>query len=690
MSRARAPGLVLAGLLLSGHAALLAQGTEPARRAATHTAAYTAPAPADNSAYTAPAAYEDRLIEGLPPPEADGETFQYDRSGWPRFLRLETRLGTLAFDESRRARIAYAIDTLVETPNHGVLSADGSVAPNPRQHTLTLRQRELPLPGGWRGDHDIGLIASPATGLAHKPSRVMLPNTTLQGLRGQWRSAGDGLQLLAASGEPGQLTSLPTEGFDGLGGRRNVIGAQWQSQRGADSDTPTAWALAVQHERATDVLDSGSTRTDNDGLTTVGRTDADASHLALRHEADGRRAQFQALRSRTASTGLSANGYWFDGEVDEGPRRHGLSLYRLEPALSWAALTMPSDLQGATLRTEWRTRQWSADISYDWLRSITGRLASGSYGAASARWRLDRDNQLNIGGALRDYGGRAWNAFTDWRHESEWGSSGLRLELGGGADASGPAQELRYDQDWANPLGWSISSTLGLGRYAAKASDSGSTAASQADDNYWLAALALQAPVGNRLDLRGQVFTEQRDSGLRRHTLNLGGRWRLDRHWSLGGQYTRSLGAAPVRRPIDPLAPVTTTTSATSDRSFQAVLSYETEAGSRVVPLGGGPQEGGGRIEGVVYYDANRSGTQDASETGVAGVTVALDNRYGVRTDAQGRFVFAFVAAGPRTISIRNETLPLPWSVVDEGQVKVEVRLRETTRLSLPVQQSGL
>jgi hypothetical protein len=60
-----------------------------------------------------------------------------------------------------------------------------------------------------------------------------------------------------------------------------------------------------------------------------------------------------------------------------------------------------------------------------------------------------------------------------------------------------------------------------------------------------------------------------------------------------------------------------------------------------------------------------------------------------VRTDAQGRFEFPFVASGPRTVTVRNDTLPLPWSVVDDGSVKVDVRLRETTRLSIPVQRSN-
>ncbi|MDT4863741.1 hypothetical protein FQZ97_984620 [compost metagenome] len=69
-------------------------------------------------------------------------------------------------------------------------------------------------------------------------------------------------------------------------------------------------------------------------------------------------------------------------------------------------------------------------------------------------------------------------------------------------------------------------------------------------------------------------------------------------------------------------------------------------------------------------------------------VTVYLDNRYAVRTDSQGRFEFPFVASGPRTVTVRPDTLPLPWNVVDQGQVKVDVRLRESVSLTIPVQRS--
>lgn len=631
-----------------------------------------AQAQAQNAANApAPAPYEDRIIEGLAPlaDENDGQN-DYDRGGWPRYLRLETRLGNQSFDASRRTRLAYALEGLIETPNHGMLSMDGSVSPSPREYTLTLRQRALPLPGGWTGDHDLGVITAPGTDLSRLPSRVLLPSTQLRGLGGQWEHTGQGLQLLAAGGEPGQLTSQPVTGFQGLGGRRHLAGAQWRSP-GARATEPDGWTLALQHERATDVLTS--TTLDNPS----GRIDADASHVALRRESASHRSQAQLVSSRTGARGVSAQGVWVDSEWDEGPRQHGLSLYRLDPGLSWAAQAMPSDVQGATLRSQWRTRQWSAEASYDWLRSVSGRVGNGSYASASARWRIDRDNQFSAGAALRRFDGQAWNSFVDWRRTNDWGQSGWRLELAGGADLQGPAQVLSYDQEWDVPLGWTLSSTLGAGRYAA----------TQGNDQFWSGALALQAPLNNGVDLRGQLGTERRDNGQQRHNLNLGAQWRLNRHWSISGQYTRAIGQTPERRPLDPLAPLPTeTTTGNSDRSFLVVLRYETDAGSRSVPLGGRPQEGGGRIEGIVYFDDNASGTQDANETGVPGVTVALDNRYAVRTDAQGRFSFPFVASGPRTVSVRNDTLPLPWSVVDDGQVTIDLRLRETTRLSLPVQ----
>lgn len=637
--------------------------------------------------------YEDRVIEGLAPLDDDSasSSFAYDGTGWPRFLRLETRLGTQPFDSERKTRAAFALYGLLDTPNHGALSFDGSFSPRESSGILTLRQRGLPMAGGWTANHEAGVITAPAPAITRLPSRVYLPSATVLGLSGEWLNPASGVALLAGSGEPGQLDSLPASGFRGLGGRRTTLGAQWHLGPQADStdalDRP-GWTLALQHEKASRVTPLGQSRATSTPF------DAHSTLIAMRQEAESRRTQGHLMHSSSSAAAPSearhAEGIWIDSEWDDGPRQHGIGLYRLDPGLSWAGQPMPADVQGATVRSAWRTRQWSAEGSVDWLRSISGRTSDGSYASASVRWRLSRASNLGMGASVRQFDGDAWSSYGDWRWQNALGTSGLRLTLSGsGAGAAGQARshEIGYDQDWAMPQGWNVSTSLGLTRNSASRNADGTADTSgRTEESLWSAALAVTAPLGGNANLRGTMQTEQGSNGRRRHGLNIGSQWRINQRWSLEGNYTRNLGQSRTLRPLDPLAPILTDSLAEADRSFYAVLRYELQAGSRSVPLGGRPSDGGGRLEGVVYFDANRSGTQEASETGAPGVTVYLDNRYAVRTDAQGRFQFPFVAAGPRTVSVRNETLPLPWSVVNEGQVKVDVRLRESIQLDIPVQ----
>ncbi len=111
----------------------------------------------------------------------------------------------------------------------------------------------------------------------------------------------------------------------------------------------------------------------------------------------------------------------------------------------------------------------------------------------------------------------------------------------------------------------------------------------------------------------------------------------------------------------------------------------EDRAGTRAAPLGGPVQGGGGRIVGRVFLDSNGNGTMEANEQGAAGVTVYLDRRYAARTDNQGRFEFSFVAPGSRVITVVNETLPLPWEAGDRADHSIEVHVRESTEVLIPV-----
>ncbi len=634
--------------------------------------AQSAPTPPATNGTSAPA-YVDRVIEGLPPePTDDAEATAYDRGGWPRFLRLETRLGTQPFDVARKTRIGYGIYGLLETPNHGTLSVDGSYAPSDSSGTLTLRQRAMPLTGGWLTSNELGVITPPAPGILRLPARIYLPSAILQGIGTEWENPGRGLQLQASTGEPGRLDFLPANGFRKLPGQRTTFGGQWRLN--ADGTNPLSsqgWTVAVQHEDARRVSNLDVPMQASDIV------DANSTLLALRHEGAEHRIQGQVLRTQASHVGGGRSGFWIDSEWDDGPRKHGLGAYRLDQDLSWANLPLANDLVGVYARTSWRTRQWSAEGSVDWLDSISGRNGSGFFATGSARWRLNRDHTVGAGTTVRHFGGDAWSTYGDWRFQNGWGNSGLRLEfVHGNSEAN--SRWLTWDQEWLVPQSWSVSSSLGTGAYAAYQG--------RPSESVWNAALSLSAPVTNKASLRGNINTEHSNTGQSRHSLNLGGQWRIDPRWSLEANYSRSVGRSRFNPSLDPLAPPLTIVIPQSDRTFYAVLRYELQAGSRNTPLGGSGLDGGGRVEGVVYFDANKSGTQEASELGVPNVTVFLDNRYGVRTDSQGRFEFPFVAAGARTVSVRSDTLPLPWTTVGDGQARVDVRLRDTTPLSIPVQ----
>jgi hypothetical protein len=94
---------------------------------------------------------------------------------------------------------------------------------------------------------------------------------------------------------------------------------------------------------------------------------------------------------------------------------------------------------------------------------------------------------------------------------------------------------------------------------------------------------------------------------------------------------------------------------------------------------------GSGRIAGTVFLDANRDGAQQVDELGVAGVEVFLNQRQRTTTDSQGRYEFSTVPTGMQFISLRPESVPLPWGEGPRSRTTVEVPLRGTARAELPV-----
>ena len=113
---------------------------------------------------------------------------------------------------------------------------------------------------------------------------------------------------------------------------------------------------------------------------------------------------------------------------------------------------------------------------------------------------------------------------------------------------------------------------------------------------------------------------------------------------------------------------------------------YQRSAGLHFAPLGGAPGAGAGEIAGMVYLDANYNKRADAGEAGAANVTVVLDGRYSVQTDAAGRFAFPSVATGHHVITVVSDNLPLPWTLVNDGRADVEVATRDRIEVDIAAQ----
>ncbi len=140
---------------------------------------------------------------------------------------------------------------------------------------------------------------------------------------------------------------------------------------------------------------------------------------------------------------------------------------------------------------------------------------------------------------------------------------------------------------------------------------------------------------------------------------------------------------------VSPLSPpVATPIPAVEERGVFLTFRYRRASGSHFAPLGGAPGAGSGEIAGSVFLDANNNGRSDAGEAGVPNVTVVLDGRFSVQTDASGRFAFPVVATGHHVITVIPDNLPLPWTLVNEGRAEVGVTTRDRTEINIAAQRA--
>ena len=557
---------------------------------------------------------------------------------------------------------------------HNSAGANSASTTVGRHAVLAIHQRDMAFDGGWKANNAIGDVNSVDINLLRALQRFYLPTTPILGLVSEWNGPGR-TQFLGSVGQPGVFQGIRVPGFTTLGGSTSTLGAQW-------SPAP-AWTLGGQWVTAHDVKSAPTLGSAHDQLF------SSSSEIATAlWQLPALRAQLSLINGRIA--GLSSGqGAWLDATATVGKVQHGAGIFRVDPNLSWGNQPIISDAQGAYYRYSFQSRRWQSNAGVDYLTSLSGRGSTATFFSADSRFQWSRDRGL---GAVMNL--RQSNSHTGWSSEvyaDQINSLGIgRGQLNYSQDNSGKDTVLTLDQSWKMRVGMRLSTSISLERLR----QSGLAVGQVAQDHTALGfSLFGGGELTSRLALDSNIRWEHALQGVNAPAIsaNVALTWQLSPLWSLlGTLYESRTGAWSSITIASPLAPPSAlTTPANDDRGLFLTVRYQRAGGAHFAPLGGPPGTGWGQVSGTVYQDANKNGQLDAGEIGAPHITVLLDGRYSVQTDAQGHFEFPAVASGHHVLTAVADNLPLPWMIPGDNRTEITVETRQHTLQDIGAQKSN-
>jgi len=631
----------------------------------------------------APPQYQDRYIGGgsLVPDISTGDEGTSDAQGLARSLELD---GVASVLRSRGA----GSDTNVmengviaraqwETVAYGAWSLDASartggssLGPSEQGQggVVSLRQRGMPFDGGWQADNALGDLNTPDISLARIQPRFYLPTAPMQGLATEWRGP-SGLQVVAGGGVPGLYDGIEVPNFRTLNGSTATAGAEWSPA--------SQWTVGAQLIEAHDVnLAVGPVI---DGATLM----SSATGLLSAAWADrGEHVQLNLLDGGVSGKPSSVGG-WVDGSIAQGRFLQNAGLFRIDPNMTWGNQLISNDAQGGYYRLNYQSRQWLADVGIDEVRSVSGLGTNTTFVTGDTRYQMSRD--WGIGGVANiSHSDRTGWSLEGYLDHSNAGGTG-RAQADFAETPAGRDATLTLNETWSTPVGFRLSTGASIERISGTVindfqQDSTVLSIAAFGGGQFTGAFGVEGNVRWARAVQGQaapgVFA------------NVSLTWQLSRTWEiLATYYDSRIGTWSPLTVVSPLTPpVAMPVPAVQERGMFLTFRYRRASGSHFAPLGGAPGAGSGEIAGIVFLDANNNGHADAGEAGAPNVTVVLDGRFSMQTDAAGRFDFPVVAAGRHIITVIPDNLPLPWTLGNEGRSEVEVMTRGRTEIGIAAQ----
>ena len=646
--------------------------------------AQTPPAPGAAAVPAPP--YQDRYILGgtLAPDISTGDYGTSDPSGLARSIRVEAVASILQGEGANAQPTTHEngliVDTQWDTASYGAWSANAAArlggdsgrsafTSGSSSTSFALHERAMPFDDGWQTDNGLGDLTAPLINLERLQPRFLLAQGPMLGVTTEWRGP-SGIQVVAGGGEPGIYSGIKVPTFDTLGGSTATLGAQW-------SPVPQ-WTVGGEFASAHDVAPY---YTPIDPLlppsaATNQKISSNTGIVSAAWQNTNSRAQLNLIDGTLDGNG-NAFGAWADFAHTRGAITQTLGVFRIDPNLSWGNQLITSDVQGGYYRLDYQSRRWLADVGVDEVKSVSGLGSSITFLNADARYQLSRDT--GIGGVANvrySEHNTAWSVEGYLDNVNGWGTG--RAQADYATDPQTSDSTLTLQQTWNLRAGSRLATSVAVDRIR-------STAIASLPQSSTIVRLAAYggADLTARFSIDGSIQYARAVQGRAapNTAADISLTYQIARSWGLlFSYYENRLGSWTPLVVSSPLTPPTPTPQESEgERGFFLTLRYQEARGAHFMPLGGVAGSGSGRLSGVVYLDANENGHFDAGESGAANVTVILDGRFSVRTDANGRYDFPAVASGHHMLTVQTDNLPLPWTLANAGHTEVDVSTRDRT-----------
>jgi hypothetical protein len=394
-------------------------------------------------------------------------------------------------------------------------------------------------------------------------------------------------------------------------------------------------------------------------------------------------------RLKLAALGDDAGrkGFWLEGSAYQGFFLHQFGGYQFDRGVVYNAVPIVNDERLAYFRTDYRTQRLSYSLALDASQTNldrdparSGRDATAAFG--SVNMRISRT--LTAGGSLnvRYEDPRtaatirksvdAETAFV--RVSSFMGTASFDAARASERSAGLPHENsvsLAWNHEWPAIYGVNVTTTLSRGAESGLQGDIKRTVMGVTMRSFPATGLYLDLSL-----VRARIDRDARSED--NLNASLGATWQFLPAWQaqlIALWNTIETSAADLANPTF------------RDKSVQLTLRYQRAGGIPIIPLGARQPGtvGTGRIFGRVFFDENDDGIRQPNERPAARVTLFLDGRYPVTTDADGRFEFPLVTAGPHAIQVGLETIPLPWGLAEERSIPVAVPVRGDAVVDIPL-----